>query len=402
MRRMLFVLPALLAMAADWPQFLGPDRSGISTETGLATSWPREGPPVVWKKDIGEGFSGPVVAGDTLILLHRVDNSEVVEAFDAGTGQGRWRFAYDVTYRDNYGKGNGPRSTPLIVGGRVYTFGVEGHLHCLDLATGKKIWGRKLGEDYALRETFFGIGTSPLLEGDRLLINVGADKAGIVAFNKDDGKEVWKATSDEASYASPVAATIDGVRQVLFFTRQGLVSLDPANGAVRFTHRWRSRQHASVNAATPVVIGDQVFLSASYGTGAGLFKVRKDGVSEVWSGDGILSNHYGTSIHKDGFLYGFDGRQEEGARLRCIELKTGKVRWTQDGYNCGSIILVDGNLIVLTENGQLSLVEATPEGYREKARATVLGRECRAQIALADGRLYGRDRNRLVCWNVKK
>jgi hypothetical protein len=157
-----------------------------------------------------------------------------------------------------------------------------------------------------------------------------------------------------------------------------------------------------VNAASPLVVGDHVFLSASYGTGAVLLRARKDGVDDVWSGDEILSCHFVTSIYHAGFLYGFDGRQEGGTRLRCVEWKTGKVRWTREGFRCGPMILVEGNLIVLSEDGELCLINPTPDGYREKARALVLGKPCRAPMALADGRLFARDDRRLVCWNLKK
>jgi outer membrane protein assembly factor BamB len=390
-------------LAADWPQLLGPTRNAVSAETGLAKSWPEQGPPVVWEREVGEGFSGPVVSGGALVLFHRVGDEEVVEALDAASGKPRWRFAYPTAYSDPYGKGDGPRSTPLVAGGKVYTLGAEGALHCLDLKDGKKVWQRSLAKDYELRQTFFGVGTSPLLEGDLLLVNVGARGAGIVAFNKDSGKEVWKATDDEGSYSSPVAATIGGARHIFFFTRTGLVDLDPKGGTVRFSKRWRSRMQASVNAAAPLVIGDEVFLTASYGTGAVLLRVSKDGAEEVWKGDESLSSHYNTPVVKDGYLYGIDGRQEAGARLRCVELKSGQVKWEKDRFGCASMILADGQLIALTENGDLVLIEPTPEGYREKARAAVLrATPCRAEIALADGRLYGRDGKRLVCWNLKK
>jgi len=389
--------------AADWPQFLGPTRNAVSAETGLAKSWPEKGPPVVWERDVGEGYSAPVVAGGTLILFHRVGDEEVVEALDAADGKPRWKFAYPTKYADQLGKGDGPRSTPLVAGGKVYTLGAEGTLHCLDVKEGKKVWEKSLARDYELRPSFFGIGTSPLLEGDLLLVNVGGKGAGIVAFDKASGREVWKATDDEASYSSPMAATVGGVRHVFFFTRTGLVGLDPKDGKVRFTKRWRARGEASVNAAAPLLIGDRLFLTASYDTGAVLLRVTKDGVEEVWSGNKSLSSHSNTPVEKDGYLYGIDGRQEQGPRLRCVELKTGTVKWEQEAFGCASMILADGLLIALTEGGELVLVEPTPEGYKEKSRATVLkDKPCRAEIALADGRLYGRDGKRLVCWNVKK
>jgi outer membrane protein assembly factor BamB len=397
------ILTGGAACAEDWPQFLGPRRDGTSTETGLLQAWPKDGPPVLWQKEVGEGFSGPVVAGDRLILFHRVENNEVVECLDAATGKPRWKFAYPTAYEDALGKGDGPRSTPVIAGQRVYTLGAEGALHCLDLESGKKLWARSTVKEYQVPPSYFGVGTTPLVEGGLVLVNVGGRNAGIVAFGAQTGKEVWKATADGASYASPVAATIDGVRHAIFFTRQGVVLLDPSDGAVRYQKRWRSRSDASVNAATPLVVGDLVFFSASYQTGALLLRLSKKGVGEVWSNDESMSNHYNTCVHHQGYLYGCDGRQETGARLRCVELKTGKVMWTKERFGCASLLLADGNLIALTERGELVLIEATPKDYREKARASVLNRPpCRAEIALANGRLYARDGERLVCWNLRK
>jgi outer membrane protein assembly factor BamB len=387
---------------ADWPQFLGPERNNTSAETGLALKWPKEGPRVLWDREVGDGFSGPVIASDRLILFHRVGDQEVVECLDAATGKQHWKYAYDTRYRDDFGKGDGPRSTPLLAGSRVFTLGAEGRLHCLELETGKKVWQRSLSTEYQVEKGFFGVATSPILEGDAVIVNVGGKDAGIVAFHKDTGKEVWKATDHEASYASPVAATLDGTRHVFFFTRDGLVSLDPASGAVRFSERWRSRMNASVNAATPVVVDGHVFLSACYGTGAVLFKVRKDGVEAVWKSDRVLSNHYDTSVYHKGYLYGMDGRQETGAEFRCVEAKSGKVRWAVENFGCGSVVLADGHLIVLSERGDLLCVEANSDAYKERARATVLGKSCRAAIALANGRLYARDGRKLVCWDLKK
>ncbi len=377
--RCLGVLFGVAGVAADWPQFLGPERNGVSTETGLLQTWDAKGPPLLWQKNVGEGYSAPVIAGERLVLFHRLDNEEVVECLDAATGKDIWKHTHPTRYEDPLGKGNGPRSTPLVAGGRVYTLSPGGLLLCLNLADGKKVWQRALLEDYAVPPSFFGVGTSPILEGDRLLVNVGARDAGIVAFDKDSGKEVWKATGDGASYSSPVSATIDGVRQVIFFTRQGIVSLDPATGAVLFSKRWRSRMNASVNAATPVVVGDRLFFTACYDTGAILVRAKKDRIEELWSNDRSLSCHFGTPIYHDGCLYGFHGRQETGTEMRCVDLQTGQVRWSKDGFGCGAMILAEGNLIVLSESGELVLVECKSDPYREKARATVLTGPCCAR-----------------------
>jgi outer membrane protein assembly factor BamB len=396
------VLAASL-FAEDWPQFLGPHRDGTSTETGLVASWDKKGPPLLWQHDIGPGFAGPVVAGDHAIVFYRQGNEEVVESLDAATGKRQWKFAYATAFEDDFRKGDGPRSTPLVADKHVYTLGADGKLHCLDLAKGEKVWAKSLLDEYDVPKSYFGIGTSPIIEGNLLCVNVGGKEgAGVVAFAADTGKEVWRASSHKASYASPVAATIDGTRHLLFFTREGLLSLDPKDGKERFSKRWRARIEASVNAATPLVIDGHVFASASYNTGAGLFKVNKDGLEVVWANDKTLSAHYNTPVRQGDYLYGIEGRQEQSPELRCVEWKTGKVRWSKENFGCASMVLADGKLIALTEEGDLVLAEATPEAYREKGRAALLTGPCRAEIALANARLSARDARKVYCWNLKK
>lgn len=386
------------ASTADWPQFLGPQRDGISPETGLIKTWPKKGPPVLWEKAVGEGFSGPVIAGDRVIAFHRVKDEEVVECLGVSDGKRLWRFAYPTEFADDFGKGNGPRSTPVITGKRVVTLGADGTLHCIDLASGEKIWARLLLKEYRPPPSFFGVGTSPVVEDNLVLVNVGAREAGIVAFSLEDGKELWKATSDAASYSSPIVRTIDGTKHAIFFTRDGVVVLDPKNGDVRHKQRWRARIDASVNAATPLVFGDQAFFSSSYDTGALLLRLRKDGADKLWSGEDVMSNHYNTCIHHEGHLYGFDGRQEAGPSFRCVDVKTRKIVWDRERFGCGSMILAEGRLILITETGDLVLVEATPKEYRELARARVLeNAPIRAQIALSGGRLFARDQAKLLC-----
>jgi outer membrane protein assembly factor BamB len=236
-----------------------------------------------------------------------------------------------------------------------------------------------------------------------VLVNVGGPDAGIVAFTLKTGKEVWRATRDAASYASPTLAKVNGVEHAVFFTRNGVVLLDPQKGTERFNKRWRARIEASVNAATPLVIGEYLFVSASYDTGALLLRLKKDGATEVWNSDDAMSNHYNTCVHHDGHVYGFHGRQEAGASFRCVELLTGKVKWEQPRFGCGAMVLADGHLIVLTERGDLVLLEATAAAYREKSRGRVFtSLPCRAELALANGKLYARDQKKLACFNVAK
>jgi outer membrane protein assembly factor BamB len=397
-----FVLSGLVR-ADDWPQLLGPRRDGHSNETGLLASWSKQGPPVVWQRDVGEGYSGPVVAGERLILFHRLDNQEVVECLHATSGKPLWKHTSGTQYQDPLGKGNGPRSTPLVDGKRVITLGAAGQLTCLDLASGQKIWDRSLHQDYRVPPSYFGVGTSPLVENGLVLVNVGAKDAGIVAFAFETGKEVWRATNDGASYSSPVACTIDGARRAVFFTRQGVVVLDPQTGRVSYQQRWRARYDASVNAATPLVIDNLAFFSTCYETGALLLRLKKDGAEEVWDSDDVMSNHYNTSIYHEGHLYGFHGRQESGPSFRCVDLLTKKILWDRPGFGCGTMVLAEGRLIVMTERGELLLVQATPEAYQELSRATVLNAvPVRAQIALSGGRLYARDERKCVCFDVRK
>src|SRR5437762_4469729 len=216
-------------LASDWPQFLGPTRNGVYGGTALPEAWPKEGPPVVWQKKVGQGFSGPVVASGKLILFHRLEDKETVECFDGSTGKRHWSFDYPTGYHDDFGFDEGPRATPAIADGRVYTYGAEGALHCLDLASGKSLWTVDARTEFHAPKGFFGIACSPLVEGNAVLLNVGGrDGSGIVAFDKTNGKILWKATDDEASYSSPVATTINSRRYAFFFTRAGLVAAAPA------------------------------------------------------------------------------------------------------------------------------------------------------------------------------
>ena len=405
----LLLVVAAGGAATDWPQFLGPERNGVYAGPALATSWPKGGPRVAWRIPVGSGFAGPVVTAGRLILFHRIGNEEVVEALEASTGKPQWRFAYPTSYRDDFGFDEGPRSVPVVANNRVYTFGAEGQLHALDFATGKKIWSEDTMRRFRVRKGFFGAAGSPLVEDGRVLVNVGGttgDKdAGIVAFSADTGAVLWTATNHEASYSSPVGATLEGKRRVLFFTRQGLVGLDPIEGSVLFQKSWRSRSQASVNAATPLVVGDLVFISATYETGAALLRVQNDRLSEVWSSDDVMSNHYATSVYRDGYLYGFHGRQEFNPSFRAVALTTGKVQWSVDRFHAGTVTLAGDKLLILRETGELMLAPAAPDGFRPISQAQILPPTVRSYPALADGFLYARNNDTshdvLVCFDLR-
>ena len=395
---------SLSALAADWPQLHGPTRNGVYAGADLAGTWPKEGPPVLWQKPVGAGFAGPVVAGGKVILFHRVGDQEVVQALDAKTGQNLWRFEYLTEYVDRFGFDPGPRAVPVIAEGKVFTFGAEGTLNCLELATGAKVWSVATKKEFSARIGFFGLACSPLVEGNAVLVNLGgSDGAGIVAFDKATGKTLWKATDDEASYSSPVAATLDGRRLALFLTRGQLVGLEAASGKLAFEFPFRPPMDASVTAASPLVAGGMIFISASYGTGAAVLRVAGGKLEKLWASDDVLSSQYASVVERDGFIYGFDGRVDTGPKpsLRCVELKTGKVRWTQASFGGGTLLLAGDQLLALTERGELVRVAATPTGYRETGRAQVMP-FVRAHPALADGLFYARSKDKLLCLDLRQ
>ncbi len=400
---MCLLLGSLDVLASDWPQFLGPNRNGACVIAGLELGWPKEGPRLVWQTNVGEGFSAPVVAERRLVIFHRVDQKERLECLDAASGRPLWRFEYPCSYSDSYSRGDGPRATPSIADGHVYTYGADGMLHCITFADGKPVWFVDTKEKFSPTKSFFGVATSPLAEGRAVLLNVGGKNgAGIVAFDKENGNVLWKATDEQASYSSPVAATIQGQRYVFFLTRKHLIALQPDNGAVVFQFPWQPSIQASVSAATPLVMDDLIFISASYGAGAAALKFSKRGPEKIWAGDDILSAHYSTSVHHNGLLFGFDGRQEQGCNLRCVELKTGKIRWSVDEFGAGTVTLVNGDLLVLTEKGELICAPADGAAFKPRARAQILPSSVRAYPAFADGLFYARSHDKLVCLDLRK
>lgn len=408
MSRLALALSLLLLLATgrlaaqDWPQFFGAERDGAYRGPALAEVWPAAGPRVVWRKTIGQGLSGPVVAQGRVILFHRLGNQEVVESFDRLTGEPQWRYAYPTTYRDDFGFDEGPRAVPVVSNGVVYTFGAQGQLHAVDLVKGTRIWSEDTAARFNVAKGFFGAAGSPLVEGGRVIANIGGKGAGIVAFDAKSGRVLWTATDDEASYSSPAGATIAGRRLAVFLTRAALVGVDPASGRIEFRRPWRARAAASVNAATPMIVGDLVFVSAEYGPGAGVLRVAGSTLEDVWASNEVLSNHYATSVHADGVLYGFHGRQEFGPSFRAVDLRTGKVRWSEDRFRAGSVLLAGNRLLILREGGELVLAAASPDAFRPLARTQVLPPTVRALPALSDGLLYLRNDTTLVCLDLRK
>jgi outer membrane protein assembly factor BamB len=393
---------AAQATAEDWPQFLGAERNGVVRGPALSETWGAKGPRVVWRKTVGAGLSGPVVAQGHLILFHRVAGSELVEAFDPRSGASQWLYSYPTSYRDDFGFDEGPRAVPVVANGIVYTFGAQGQLHAIGLTDGKRIWSEDTAAKFGVPKGYFGAAGSPLVEGGVLLANIGGPKAGIVAFDAKSGKVLWTATDHAASYSSATGATIGGRRYAIFLTRAGLVGLDPTNGVVQFERPWRARQAASVNVATPLVVGDRIFVSAEYGPGAAVLRLEGGQLVDQWASDEVLSNHYATSVYHDGHLYGYHGRQEFGPSFRAVEMATGKVRWSEEQFRAGSVTLVGDRLLIVRENGEMLIAPASPQGFKPIVRAQILPPTVRAYPAIADGYVYLRNDDTLVCLDLRR
>lgn len=355
----------------------------------------------VWKKAIGAGFAAPVATDGRLLLFFRSGGQELVEAWEAATGAKIWSAGSPTSYRDDFGFDEGPRSAVALSGGRVFSHGADGLLQALDLTTGKRLWSVATMEKYGVDKNFFGAAGTPLVYADLVMLNVGGKNgAGIVAFDAASGREVWKATNDEASYSSGTVAKLNGVPHAFFLTRNGLAAIELPSGKVVQQVRWRSRSRASVNAATPLVVGDEVFLSASYGTGATVLKAQGAQWKPLWASDEVMSNHYSTSVYRDGYLWGFHGRQEEGQALRCVEWKTGKVMWSVERYGAGTASLVDGRLLLVRESGELVVAETSPQAYKGRDLGRALPPAVRAYPAVAGGVVYVRNESTMAAFRV--
>jgi outer membrane protein assembly factor BamB len=398
--------------AGTWPQWLGPRRDGVSTETGILTQWPEGGPPAKWRHGVGPGYSSVVADGGQVYLLCQDvedGNKEAVVCWDAASGTELWKQSYPARLIDS--QGDGPRSTPCLDGGRLYAVGGTGLLHCLDVTDkGKELWQHDLLKDAGAKKPAWGVSFSPLVVGDLVLTNPGGpNDQSVVAYHKKTGERAWGALGDPAAYSSPVLVQAGDTRQAVFFTAAGLAGLDPDGGRVLWTHPWKTSN--DVNAATPIPVrarhGDQaltyVFVSTGYRKGCGLVRVVADGggwrADEVFASE-LFSNHFATSVRLGDYVYGID----DPNALACLNLKTAQVAWKHQhrGFARGALTAADGHLIVLGEDGTLTLAEATPQGYHEKASCQPLSGRCWAAPVLADGLLYVHNDKELLCLDLTK
>lgn len=383
---------ALPGIAGDWPQFRGPNRDGVSTESGLAWQWADRGPRIVWRIPLGGGFSAISVAHGRLFTMFSSKGDEVLGAFDAESGSEIWRRRVDSAYRNSFG--GGPRSTPTVDGSVVYAMGAQGVLLAVDASTGQRVWNRDLKVDFSAQVPEWGVASSPVVDGDLLLIDVGGrDGYSVVALNKHDGDLVWHSQSDLPGYSSPIVVSVAGHRQAVFLTGTRAVGLDVANGSLLWSLAWKTRY--DVNAATPILVGpDQILLSSGYGVGAALIQLRPAGetvsLQEIWRSR-RMKNQFSSSVVVGDTLYGFDN-----TILKSIRLADGEENWLARGFGHGSLFSVDRRLVVLGEQGRLAVVKASPDEFEELASTQLFSGKAWTVPTVSNGRLYARDENELL------
>jgi outer membrane protein assembly factor BamB len=396
--------------ATPWPQWRGPNRDGISAETGMRTDWSQSPPKIVWKHPIGEGYSSFAVAHGRLYTMDGEGNTERIVCLSADSGEEIWSHRYTTQVAKT--AHHGPKATPTIFEGLIYTIGAFGDFYCLSEAAtqGKPqvIWKHDLQKEFEAEKSNSGYGfsSSPLVEGDLVCVQAGGQKGSVVAFDRKNGKVIWTALSDMNGYSSPVAATIADIRQIICFTSKGVAGLKVADGATLWYYDWASREEGC-NIATPVVVGDYVFISSSQGAGCVLLRISKDDRGAFKAEpvyvmrNKVMRNYYSSCIFHEGFLYGFDVGP---GNLKCIDFRTGAERWADKTRPKGTLIYADGHLIVLTESGTLKSIKASPEGIKldGKVENIVDTRELWTLPVIANGRLYLRESQSILCLDVKK
>lgn len=426
---------------SDWPIFLGPGQDSRSSETGILTEWGQTGPKLMWQKELGTSYGAPTIAAGRLFQFDRFGGNSRLYCLDAETGNELWLHEVPTEYEDLYGYNNGPRTSPLIDGDRVYAFGVDGVLVCCRAADGKELWRKNLNQDFGVVQNFFGVGSNPVVEGGLLIAMVGgsppesqkvppgqldrveSNGSAIVALDKLSGAVKYKIGDDLASYASLKLATIDGRRWCFAFCRGGLLAFEPGTGKVDFHYPWRDPQLESVNASMPVVAGNEVLISECYGVGSSLLRVQSGKFEVVWKDnsrqrDKSLMTHWMTPIYDDGYVFGCSGRHPHEATLRCLDWKTGRVQWEQPGMARTSLLAIDGHVLCLGEYGQLWLLKCSPQkveriaaidysepdmGQALLGKATpLLQYPCWAAPIVSHGRLYLRGKDRLLCLELIK
>jgi outer membrane protein assembly factor BamB len=377
------------ALADDWTQWRGPTRDGISAEKNLASSFPASGPKILWKAEVGKGYSTFTAADGKAFTQGDIKGKETVTAFDAATGKVLWQYAAD----------NGPRGgddkiggAPAYDKGKLYVLAAPGSIHCLDAATGKVIWTKNAQKDFGGQKPQYSFVTSPLLFGDNLIVDVGTT----ICIKKDTGDLVWKTKTEKPGYGSPVPFKSGDKTLLATFKASGLVVNDSKDGAQIAVFKWNTSY--DVNAATPIIEGNNIFISSGYGRGCALVALSGDKLTKTYENK-EMQNQYTTSVLHEGHIYGMS----DGSRLKCINLATGKTIWQETDIKAGGLILADGKLIIMADKGKVHIVEASPKGFNELAQASVLSGECWTAPSLSNGLLFVRNTNgNAACIDLRK
>ncbi len=421
----------------DWPRFLGPTFDGKSPETGIRTDWSADRLPLVWTMAVGTSYGIGAVADGRYFQHERVGDFERLRAVHAETGAALWQHDLPVSYTDLYGYNNGPRDTPAVADDVVVTFGVAGRLSCRQVTDGSLRWTVETGPEYGVIQNFFGVGCSPLIHQDKVIVMVGgsppedaaippgrldrvsANGSAVVAFDIESGTEVWKTGDDLASYSSPRLMTVDDTTLVLIFARDGLLAVDADSGEPRWHYPHRARLLESVNAMVPIVSGNRVLISECYEVGAVLLEIGRDGPREIWKDAPnrrlqAMRSHWSTPILVDGWLYGCSGRNEPDSDLRCIGWEDRARGWVDSRRSRSSLMYVDDHFVVLDESGLMQLIKADPTRFspvtethleaptadRTAAGYLPLGRPYWAAPTLSHGLLYVRGNDRVACFEL--
>jgi outer membrane protein assembly factor BamB len=377
-----------IAGANDWSQWRGPNRDGISNEKGWSVTWSPEGPKQLWKLSVGTGYSSMAVVDDRVYTIGNINKEDTIYCLDANNGSTLWKYTYPCAAE---GAGYaGPASTPTIDGNFVYTLSREGHIFCLDAKSGNVKWAKHVVSDFGAKAPDWQFACSPLILGNKVILAVGMT----IALDKNTGELIWKTKDYHGGYSSPIAFKHGNKQLLAIFNTLGLVIQDSENGQELATAEWKTDYN--VNASTPIVYGDNIFISSGYNVGCAVYQFDGKALTEIWKNKN-MRNQFNNCVLWNGNLYGADEDQ-----LRCIDFQTGQVKWTQKRFSKGSLMLADGKLIVINEKGDLAVVEAMPEKCSELARAKVLGGLCWTTPILSNGKIFCRNHEGdLICLDVK-
>ncbi|HKY19988.1 MAG TPA: PQQ-binding-like beta-propeller repeat protein [Vicinamibacterales bacterium] len=388
------------APGAAWADFRGPNRDGRYTATSIRTIWPREGLPQLWKQPVGGGYASFVVAGGRAFTIEQRRDQEVVAAYDVQNGRELWTNSWKAYFQEGMG-GDGPRATPTYHEGRVYALGAEGELRAIDAAKGTLVWRHNILAENQARNVIWGMSASPLIVDDKVIVLPGGTRgSSIVAYNKATGDVVWKSLNDEQGYTSPMLVTLGGVRQILVVSATRAMGMTIDEGRLLWEYPWSTFN--GINVAQPILFthngNDRMFLSASYGTGAAVVEISRNGdrwqTKKIWDNQ-RMKNKFSSSVLHDGFVYGLDE-----SILTCLDVNTGEQKWKGGRYGYGQIMLAGGHVIVLAEDGEVVLVRATSERHEEVARFQALRGKTWNHPAIADGRLLVRNAQEMAAYKI--